>query len=189
MLQDLRFALRTFAKNPGFAVLAILVLAIGIGANSAMFTVVNAVMFKPLSGEAGDLVGLFSRERDTQDYRAFSYPNYADIRERSADVFDALLAHTFAMVGLSGGDVTKRSFVSVSSSNYFDAMSVRLATGRTFNAEEERPGAGIPVAIVNYERWRQAGFAPAFLGSTIQINGIDFTVVGVAPRGFTGTMA
>jgi predicted permease len=190
MLQDLRYALRTFAKNPGFTVLAVLVLAIGIGANTAMFTVVNGVLFKSLSGAADDLVGLFSRDREKPDsYRAFSYPNYADIRDESRDIFDGLMAHTFAMVGVSDGEATRRTFVSVVSSNYFDTLAVRLATGRTFTQDEERPGAGLTVAIVGYHRWEQSGFDPAFLGSTLRVNGLDFTIVGVAPRGFTGTMA
>jgi len=190
MLQDLRYALRTFTKTPGFTVLAILVLAIGIGANTAMFTVVNGLMFKPLSGQAGDLVGLFSRDRTRPDeYRAFSYPNYADIREGSRDVFDDLMAHTFAMIGVSTGDTTRRAFASVVSANYFETLGVTLAAGRTFSADEERPGANIPVAVVGYERWKDATFDPSFLGHRIRINGIEFTIIGVAPQGFTGTMA
>jgi predicted permease len=190
VLQDLRFALRTFTKTPGFTALAVLVLAIGIGANTAMFSVVNAVLFKPLSGKAGDLVGVFGRERSKPDeYRAFSYPNYVDLREQSRDVFDGLMAHMFAMVGENVGDSTRRTFVSVVSSNYFDTLDVRLAAGRTFSAEEERPGAQVPVTIVGYDRWRDAGFDPSFVGSVVRINSIDFTVVGVAPSGFTGTMA
>jgi predicted permease len=190
MFQDLRFALRTFAKTPGFTILAILVLAIGIGANTAMFSVVNAVMFKPLSGRAGELVGLFSRERARPDeYRAFSYPNYADIREESREVFDGLMAHMFAMVGESVGDATRRTFVSVVSRNYFDTLAVPLAAGRSFTAEEEDPDAHIPVVVVGYDRWRNAGFSPSFLGSRVRVNAIDFTIVGVAPPGFTGTMA
>jgi predicted permease len=190
MLQDLRHALRAFARTPAFTGVAILVLAIGIGANSAMFTVVNTLLFKPLSGQAGDMVGVFSRDRTKPDtHRAFSYPNYVDIRTDTTDVFEALMAHTFAMVGVTEQDVTKRTFVSVTSSNYFDTIGAPLAAGRAFTADEERPGARIPVAIVGYERWREAGLDPAFIGSTLRINAIDFTVVGVAPRGFTGTMA
>jgi predicted permease len=190
MFQDLRFAARSFAKTPGFTVLAVLVLAIGIGANTAMFSIVNAVMFKPLSGQAGELVGLYSRERERPgSYRAFSYPNYVDLREQSGEVFGGLMAHMFSMVGETVGDTTRRAFISVASSNYFDTLGVRLAAGRTFSREEEQPGARIPVVIVGYDRWQDAQFDPSFLGSRIRINATDFTVVGVAPRGFTGTMA
>jgi predicted permease len=187
--QDLRFGVRAFLKTPGFSIVAVLVLALGIGANSAMFTVVNALLFRPLAGRAGDLVGLFSHDRTRPDsYRAFSYSNYADIRDRNT-VFAGLMAHTFALVGVPAGDSTRRAFGEMVSSNYFSTLSVPLAAGRPFNAEEERPGANIPVVIVSYERWRDAGFAPDFIGSTMTINMREFTVVGVTPRGFSGTMA
>jgi predicted permease len=190
LTQDVRYALRAYLKAPGFTAIAVLVLAIGIGANSAMFTIVNALLFKPLSGQAGELFGVFSRDRTRPDsYRAFSYPNYADIRENTHDVFDGVTAHTFAMVGVSSGDTMRRSFVSVVSSNYFDTLDVRLAAGRTFSPDEERPGAAIPVAIAHYDIWRASGFDPGFVGRRVRINAIDFTIVGVTPRGFTGTMA
>ena len=189
-VQDLRYAFRTYLKTPGFTATAILVLAIGIGANSAMFTVVNSLLFKPLSGQAGDLVGLFSRDRTRAgEYRGFSYPNYVDIRAGTNDIFAGLMAHTFAMVGVSVGDTTKRSFVSVISSNYFDTLGVSLAAGRTFTADEERPGAQSPIVIANYNDWKAVGLNPAFIGSRRKINATEFTIVGVAPPGFTGTMA
>ncbi|HET7617812.1 MAG TPA: ABC transporter permease [Vicinamibacterales bacterium] len=182
LLQDVRFGIRTLLKTPGFTLVAVLVLALGIGANSAMFTIVNGMMFKPLSGRADDLIGLYSHDRTKPDsYRAFSYPNFADIRE-SAGLFDALMAHTFTQVGIGTADSIRQVFADVVSSNYFDTLDVPLAAGRTFSAAEERPGARIPVAIVSADRADQ-------LGQTIRINGIDFTVVGVTPRGFTGTMA
>jgi predicted permease len=187
--QDLTYALRTFAKAPGFTAIAILVLGVGIGANTAIFTIVNELLFRPLAGRTGELVGLYSHDRTKPDsYRAFSYANYADIREQS-DVFDGLMAHTFAMAGTPAGDSTKRTFVEVVSSNYFDTLGVRLAAGRPFSLEEERPGARVPVVIVTYGRWEKEGRDPAFLGKTIRINAQDFTVVGVTPEGFTGTMA
>jgi predicted permease len=189
LLQDFRFGLRTFVRTPGFTVIAILVLGLGIGANSAVFTIVNAMMFQPLSGRAGDLVGLYSHDREVPDsYRAFSYPNYVDVREGSG-VFDALMAHTFAMVGEPKGETMRRTFVELVSSNYFDAVGVSLAAGRTFTREEERPGARLPVVITTYARWKQADLDPGFIGSTIRLNAERFTVVGVAPEGFTGTMA
>jgi predicted permease len=189
LLQDLRYALRTFRKAPGFTAVAVIVLALGVGANSAIFTLVNALVFKPLSGHADELVGIYNFDRTVPDsYRAFSYPNYADIRDQ-AGVFDGLMAHMMGMVGVPAGDTTRRTFVSVVSSNYFDTLGVSLAAGRPFTAAEERPGARVPVAVVNYARWKQAGLDPAFLGRTIRINAEDFTVIGVAPEGFTGTMA
>ena len=189
VLQDVRYALRSFGKAPGFTAVAVIVLALGVGANSAIFTLVNALVLRPLSGEADALVGVYAFDRTVPDsYRAFSYPNYADIRDQSG-VFDGLMAHMMAMVGVPAGDTTRRTFSSVVSSNYFDTLGVSLAAGRPFTAAEERPGARVPVVIVNYARWKAAGLNPSFIGSTLRINATDFTVVGVAPEGFTGTMA
>jgi predicted permease len=188
-LQDLRYALRSFLKAPGFTAVAIIVLALGIGANSATFTVVNALLFTPVPAQGEGIVGLFRYERSKPDsYRAFAYPNYVEIREKN-DVFDGLAAHTFSMAGVPAGDTTRRIFVELVSSNYFDTLRIPLATGRSFLAEEERPGANVPVVIVGYDKWRSTGFDPGFVGSTMKINSTDFTVVGVAPQGFGGTMA
>jgi predicted permease len=189
LLQDVRFALRSFAKAPGFTAVAIIVLALGIGANSATFTVVNALLFRPVPAQGEGIVGLFRYERSKPDsYRAFAYPNYVEVREKS-DVFDGVAAHTFSMAGVPAGDTTRRIFVELVSSNYFDTLDVPLATGRSFLPEEEHPRANTPVVIVPYERWRAADFDPGFVGSTMKINSIDFTIVGVAPQGFGGTMA
>ena len=188
-VQDLRFAARSFAKAPGFTGVAILVLALGIGANSATFTIVNALLFRPVPAQGEGIVGLFRYDRTTPDsYRAFAYPNYAEIREQT-DVFDGLAAHTFTMAGVPAGDATRRIFVELVSSNYFDTLRIPLAAGRSFLPEEERPRANVPVVIVPYEKWRATDFDPNFVGSTMKINSIDFTIVGVAPPGFGGTMA
>ena len=98
------------------------------------------------------------------------------------DVFESLMAHTFTMVGVPNGDSTRQTFVSVVSANYFETLGAPLAAGRAFTPDEERPSARIPVAIVNHDH---AGL----LGQTVKINALDFTVVGVAPPKFTGTMA
>ena len=189
LAQDVRYGIRMWRRAPGFSAVVVAVLAIGIGANTAMFTIVDALLFRAMPGRADELVGLYSHDQTKPDsYRAFSYPNYADIRDGN-DVFDGLLAHTFALVGLPVDDVTRRVFVEVVSSDFFSTIGVPLAAGRAFTLEEEQPGANAAVAIVGYPRWKDAGFNPAFIGSTVRVNARDFTVVGVAPEGFTGTTA
>jgi predicted permease len=189
LAQDVRYALRTWRRAPGFAAVVVVVLALGIGVNSAMFTVVNALLFRPLPGRAAQLVGLYSHDpTQPNSYRTFSYPNYADIRDHN-DVFDGLIAYTFAIAGRPAGDVMRRTFVEVVSANFFGTIGVRLAAGRTFTDDEDKPGANIPVAVASYASWQESGFDPALVGRTVRINAQDFTVVGVAPKGFTGTTA
>jgi len=186
---DLSYAIRTFLKTPGFTAIAVLVLGLGIGANTAIFTLVNELLLRPLSGRASELVGVYRHDRVVPDsYQPFSYPMYLDVRDRS-DLFDAVMAHTFTMVGTPAGEGMRRTLAAVVSSNYFDTLGVRLAAGRPFSIDEERPGARIPVAIATYARWMQEGRDPAFIGKPIRINAIDFNIIGVAPEGFTGTMA
>jgi predicted permease len=189
MLQDLRHSVRLLRRAPGFSAVAIGVLALGIGANTAVFSLVNALLLKPMPGRVGELVGVFNRDRVKADvYRGWSYPAYADLRDRT-DVFDAVAAHTLSLVGVRDGDSTRRSFAAVVSSNYFSTLGVPLAAGRAFTAAEERPGAVLPVVIVSDALWRRSGADPALLGSTLVVNATTFTVVGIAPPGFSGTMA
>jgi predicted permease len=188
-LQDLRYAVRMLIKNPGFTCVAVLVLALGIGANTAVFSLVNGLLLKPLPGMDGTVVGLFSKDREKpDDYRGFSYPNYADIREAN-QIFSELAGHTFAMVGVTEGNETRRVFAELVTANYFSTFRVGLAQGRPFTLEEERPGSRTPVVIVSHAYWKKKGSDPGLVGGTIQINAQDLTVVGVAPEGFTGTMA
>jgi predicted permease len=181
---------RVLAKKPGFTAAAVLVLALGIGANTAIFSLVNAFLLKPIEiQKAEELVGLYSRDTAKPDsYRAFSYPNFADLRGQGG-VFASLAAHNLAMVGLTEGDSTRRLFADVVSSNYFDTMGVRLLRGRVFTAEEERPGSAVGVVIVSYSYWKRHGADAAMLGRPLRINGRWFTVVGITPEGFTGTTA
>jgi predicted permease len=190
LVQDIKYAIRLLIRHRGFTAIAVLVLALGIGANTAAFTLINAMLFKPRQGvPASELAGVYSRDRTTvDDYRAFSYPNYADLRDRK-DLFVSLAAHNFSMLGMTEGDMTRRLFADVITSNYFDTFGVRLALGRPFTAEEERPGADIPVVILGHTMWQRLGGSDALLNTTVQLNNRAFTVVGVAPRGFGGSMA
>jgi predicted permease len=188
LLRDFRHGVRLLKRTPGFTAVAVLVLALGIGANTAVFSIVNALVLQPRQGRIDQVVGVFSRDRTKPDhYRDFSYPAYVDMRARG-DIFDSLMAHTFSTVGITEGDATKQTFASIVSANYFSTLGVRLAAGRAFTAEEERPGSGSRVAIASYAVWRRARLDPAFIGSAVRVSGTDYTIVGVAPRGFAGTM-
>src|SRR5262249_56449816 len=105
------------------------------------------------------------------------------------DISESLAAQSFTPLATRAGDWTRQAFGAVVSSNYFDTLGVNLAAGRAFTAEEERPSARAAVAIASYDVWRRARLDPAFIGSTVRIDGIDFTVVGVAPKNFGGVMA
>lgn len=189
-LRDIRYAARVLRKTPGFTAVAALTLALGIGANTAIFGLVNALLLKPLKiTNPGEIVGCYSVDvHDPDASRAFSYPNYADLRDKNS-VFSNLAAHNLAQVGLTEGDTTRRVFADVVSSNYFATMGVPLFKGRTFTDAEEKPDAGIAVAIASYSYWAKHGSDPELLGKTLRINGRVFTVVGIAAEGFTGTTA
>ena len=188
VLHDIRHSVRLFRKTPGFTIVAILLLALGIGVNTAVFSLVNTLVLQPRPGRIDDLFSLFSRDRNRPDrYQDFSYPAYVDLRD--SGVFESLMAHTFSLVGISEHDlVTKQSFAALVSSNYFSTLGVTLVAGRAFTAEEERPGTNARVVIASYASWRRAEFDRAYVGRTVRVNGRDFIIVGVAPRGFSGTM-
>ena len=188
MWRDLRHSVRLLRRTPGFTSVAVAVLALGIGANTAVFSLVNALVLQHRPGRIDSLYAVFSRDRTKPDhYRDFSYPAYLEMRER-ADIFDSVMAHTFSTVGITEGDATKQVFASIVSANYFSTLGVRMAAGRAFTDEEERPGSLRRVAIASYGAWRRTGFDPAFVGRTIRASGADYVVVGVTPRGFAGTM-
>src|SRR6185436_4373099 len=150
MLQDFRYSLRLLRKTPGFTAIAVLVLALGIGANTAVFSLVDTLLLHPRLGRIDSLVAVFNRDRvKASEFSDFSYPAYVDLRDRSG-VFDSLLAHSFTTVGIRDGELTRQAFATIVSSNYFETLGVGLAAGRTFTAEEERPGAGAQVAIASY---------------------------------------
>jgi predicted permease len=189
LLHDVKFGARILVKNPAFTAIAVLVLGLGIGANAAIFCLVNAFLLRPMAVEKPEeLVSCYNRSTKDGGYRAFSYPEYRDIREKNT-VFTNLMAHDVAMVGLTEGDTTRRSFADIVSSNYFSTFGVRMFQGRAFLPAEEQPGSAIPVVIVSYQYWERTGRDPGLVGKTVRINGRPYTVVGITPQGFTGVFA
>jgi putative ABC transport system permease protein len=189
MIQDLKFAVRQLIKSPGFTIAAVIVLGLGIGTNTAVFSLVHTMLFAPPGySRPHEVVQVFSQDKKSpKTYRGFSYPTYRDIREQNS-VFTEVMAYNLAMVGLGQKGDTRRTFAAMTSSNYFSVLGVPLAQGRTFLPEEETPGQAAPVAIISYAYWAKHSLDPKLLGSPLLINGHPFTIVGIAPRGFTGLM-
>jgi predicted permease len=186
LVHDTRFAWRTLRHSPGFALTAIVTLALGIGVNVGMFSFINGLLLRPL--HADDVVGVHSRSTTPSGRgRAFSYPNYRDLQDGTTDIFSNLAASSTDFVGLDLGDGPRRAMASTVTANYFQVFGTPPAQGRPFTTAEERPGAGIRVAIISHPLWEQLGADPSTLGRIVRINGKEFTVVGVAREGFAGT--
>jgi predicted permease len=187
---DLKLSVRHLLKTPGFTSAAILVLALGIGLNAAMFSVVYAFA---LAGRAyadpDRVVQLYVRDaRATGGYRPFSYPVYQELAAGS-EMFSGMLAHSPTIVGIGDGVESRRALAAVVSADYFDVLGVPLLRGRTFSEQEARPGADLPVVVVSYGQWQRRGFDPGLVGETIRVNERPYTVIGITPRGFSGTMS
>ncbi len=187
LLQDLRYSLRMLAKNPGFAAVAVLTLALGIGANSAIFSLINALLLRPLPVEKPqELVALYTSDYSGPLYGASSYPDYVDFRDRN-DVFSGLVAYSVTPFSLSTGGESERVFGEVVSGNYFSVLGVHPALGRSFLPEEDRTPGAHAVAVVSHDLWqRRFSGDPALIGKTVHLNGYPFTIVGIAPAGFPG---
>jgi len=189
MIGDFKFAFRQLFKTPGFTIAAATVLALGIGVNTAVFSLVNTLFFAPPAyAKPHEMVQLFSQDKkDPKKFRGFSYPTYVDVREQNT-VFTDVLSFNLALIGIGQKGDTRRTFAGIVSSNYFSVLGVPVARGRAFLPEEETPGRNAPVAIVSYSYWQKHDLDPSVLGSQVFINGRSFTIVGIAPNGFVGTM-
>jgi predicted permease len=186
--KDLRYALRLLVKSPGFSIVAILTLALGIGANTAIFTIVNGSLLKPLPVTDPDrLVSLFTTDARNPGNLPTSDLNYQDYRDKN-DVLDGVAAYTFAQVMLTHNNETTPTFALVVSGSYFDVLGIKPALGRTFARDEDGAPGAHPVVIITEGLWqRRFGSDPAIIGKTITLNRQPFTIVGVAPKDFRGT--
>jgi predicted permease len=188
LVADTRFAWRTLRHSPGFALTAIVTLALGIGVNIGMFSLINGLLLRPLYPGAGEVVTVHTRRpMPPGGLRAFSYPNYRDLQEATGDIFANIAASSTVFVGLDAGDGPRRALASAVTADYFGVFGMPLAHGRPFTVEEERPGARIRVAIISHALWEQLGADPGMFGRLVRIDGEQVTVVGVAPEGFAGT--
>jgi putative ABC transport system permease protein len=185
-MSDLKFAFRQLFKNPGFTIVAVVTLALGIGANTTIFSILNTILLKPLHvPHPEQLVGVYQHEKDNpESFSLFSYADFADLRSAKEAAFTDLFAFGIASVGLQG-DLTERLSASLVSANYFSALGVPPALGRVFVPEEETSGA--PVAVLSHSLWTRLGADPSLVGRKLKLTRTDVTVVGVMPPEFTGS--
>ncbi len=191
MIQDFKFALRQLLKAPGFTAVAVLTLGLAIGVNSAIFALINSVVLHPMVPlRPQEVVNVFNcRQNANHDYRQFSYNEYRELRENSADVFVDLAALEFAVAGIGRDQEMRRSFAFLTSQNYFSLMGAQAFRGRFYNAEECKPNANIAVVVASYGFWKRQSGRDDFVSSTLQINGQPYTVIGITPDGFSGASA
>jgi predicted permease len=188
LAQDIRFGTRQLLKHRGFTAAAVLVLALGIGLNTAMFTAIYALAFSPRPlPDSDQLVQLYTQDKkEPARFRAFSHAAYLELRDHR-DLFTGVFAQKLALVAVGEGADMRRAFSAIVSANFFEVLGVPPLRGRGFTAVEETPGVDLPVVIVSHLYWRNSGSDPDLVGSTLRVNGRLFTIVGITPEKFTGT--
>lgn len=195
-LQDLGFGFRMLRRNPGFSLIAILCLTLGIGANAAVFSWVEGLLLRPFPAVANQdrlvvMVGtthaLRNKGANGSGYEAVSWPDFLDY-QRNTHLFDAFITDKIMGTTLSVGDKAERMAGSVVSANYFDALGVRPMLGRGFEPAEEVGRNAHPVTVISYWVWKEKFHSdPGIIGKTQLLNGVQHTIIGVAPKGFYGT--
>jgi predicted permease len=187
LIQDVRFSLRVLRKSPGFAVTAIVTLALSIGANAIVFSVLNAFLLRPLS--APDASTLYQIERGKNKAGAQSYPDYLDLRDRNR-TFDDLAAYDITLAGLDAGDGNPtRVWTNVVTGNYFDALHLQPYLGRFFHGADEQGPGSAPYIVLTHDFWHaQFHDDPAVVGRVVRLNRRPVTILGVAPPDFHGTL-
>jgi predicted permease len=184
-IADVRFAARKLRSSPGFALTAMVTLALGIGANVVAFSVLNGLVLRPLG--VPDVKSLYQIPRGKDGGDQHGYPDYRDYRDRDAS-FSGILAYKYLSAGMQVDNATVRSWGFAASGNYFDVLGVRPALGHFFHAGDEHGLGSAPYVVLSYDFWqRQFGGSRKVLGRTVKLNQHPLTVIGVATKGFHGT--
>src|SRR4051794_14394172 len=190
--QDLRFGARMLFRNPGFAALAILCLTLGIGTNAAVFSWIEGILVRPYPAVAHQerMVALTGTKRGSTEFDgrdAISYPDFVDL-QKSCTLFESFIIDRITGTTLSVGDRAERASAGIVSANYFDALGVRPILGRGFRPEEGTGRNAHPVAVISYRTWKDRyNSDPNIIGRTQYMNGVQHTIIGVAPEKFHGT--
>ncbi len=189
-LKDLRFALRRLVRDPAFSATAVLIVGLGIGANTTIFSIVNAALFQPLAYERPEeLVRIYMADTTRNLPLGVSYPEYLALRERP-ELFEETAFHadvTFLTVELGG--VSRSLTGEFFSATLLPLLGLEPAAGRSFRPEDDLPGTAVPVGMISYSTWlKRFGSDPSLIGSQLRVNGMPITVVGIGPKKFRGTL-
>jgi predicted permease len=183
--RDLRYAARQLRRSPGFALTAILTLALGIGANVVVFGVLNAMILRPLNVAGSDR--LFEMVHQEHGYDNQCYPDYIDFKTRNSTFMD-MAAYRMGYVGLGSGGTAEKTWEYEVSGNYFDMLGIQPQIGRFFHASDEHGANSAPYIVLSDKLWRTRFNAdPRIVGTTVDLNKHPFTIIGVAPNTFNGT--
>ncbi|MCI0489235.1 MAG: ABC transporter permease [Blastocatellia bacterium] len=187
LLQDIRFGVRRLLKSPGFAAIAVISLALGIGANTAIFSLVNTILLRPFPVTDPQEIFAVAVTGKGSSIQAFSYPTYLDFRDRN-EALAGIFATRPVPMSLSRDGQNERAWGYLVSGNYFDVLGVKAHLGRAFTQEEDRARLAHPVVVISHAFWQNRfGASPGVIGKEIIINGHTFNIIGVAPEGFIGT--
>ncbi|QQS48644.1 MAG: ABC transporter permease [Acidobacteriota bacterium] len=187
LIKDLKFAVRRLVKSPGFTFIAVLSLALGIGANTAIFSLVNTVVFRSLPIEKPEEVYSVGVHGPNDTTLTFSYPYYVDFRDRN-EVLSGIAVHRFAPVSLSRDGQNERVWSYLVSGEYFEMLGVRAQRGRLITPQDNLDKLAHPVAVISHASWQNRfGGDPSIIGKDVLINGKNFRIIGIAQEGFRGT--
>ena len=184
---DVLYAVRTCVRTPGFTIAVVLILALGIGVDSAVFGVVNAMLLRPLPVRAADELVTVSKVDARADFpHGLSYLDVRDLREQVDELSD-LMAYKYAAASLGTTAGAERTILGLVTGNFFSGLGVKVAVGRTFATDEDQPYGDFPVIVLSHGAW-QRRFAgdPEVVGRSVQLNGQPYTVIGVTEEGFHG---
>jgi len=187
--QDLRFGFRMLRRSPGFSILAILCLTLGIGTNAAVLSWIEGILIRPypLVAHQDRMFALNATTRGESGYTGLSYPEFLDF-EKNSTLFESFIVDKITATTLSVGDRAERASGAIVSANYFDALGVRPILGRGFRPEEDEGRNAYPVTVIGYQTWKDRyGGDPNVIGRTQYLNGVQHTIIGVAPEKFHGT--
>ena len=188
-LQDLRFGARMLLRSPGFSIIAILCLTLGIGTNAAVLSWIEGILIRPypLVQHQDRMLALIGTTRGVSEHNGLSYPDFLDF-ERNSTLFESFIVDKITGTTLSVGDRPERALVGIVTANYFDALGVRPILGRGFRPEEGAGRNAHPVTVISYRTWKDRYKGdPEIIGKTQYMNGVQHTIIGVAPEKFHGT--